>query len=157
MLSVLAYIVDCHRPRLAPAREEARVARIGSKRPRAGQAIVELSLLMPWVFFLFASPMDFGFYYNPLISTQNAARVAALYTAQCAGTVAGQATACQRAQLELSIYSDTLIRTSTFPNSSAAVNKTASAPRVFTTSMKDVYVCGVSLRHREEGGNDGTE
>ncbi len=57
--------------------------------------------MMPWVFFLFVGALDFGFYSHALIATQNAARIAALYTAQCNGTVVDQATACQYARQEM--------------------------------------------------------
>ena len=40
--------------------------------------MVELSLMMPWLFFLFVGALDFGFYSYSLIAVQNAARVAAL-------------------------------------------------------------------------------
>ena len=53
-----------------PARREA----------RSGHAVVELSLMMPWLFFLFVGALDFGFYAYSLIAVQNAARVAALKT-----------------------------------------------------------------------------
>jgi Flp pilus assembly protein TadG len=89
-------------------------------RGRRGHAIVELSLLMPWLFFLFVGALDFGFYVHSLISVQNAARVAALYTAQCAGTAADQSGACQRVVLELG----------RMPNASEFVSGCASGPLV---------------------------
>lgn len=46
-----------------------------------GNAVIEVSLLMPWVVFLFLGVFDFGFYAYALISTENAARAAAMYTA----------------------------------------------------------------------------
>ncbi len=52
-----------------------------SRCPRRGHAIVELSLLAPWLFFLFVGAFDFGFYAYSLISVQNAARLAALKSA----------------------------------------------------------------------------
>ena len=48
---------------------------------RKGHAIVELSLLAPWLFFLFVGAFDFGFYAYSLISVQNAARLAGLKSA----------------------------------------------------------------------------
>jgi Flp pilus assembly protein TadG len=44
---------------------------------RAGNSIVEFSLMAPWILFLFAGAFDWGFYAYALISVQNAARVAA--------------------------------------------------------------------------------
>jgi hypothetical protein len=49
---------------------------------RAGQTIVEVSLVIPWIFFLFLGIFDFGFYAYAAICTQNAARAVALSAAQ---------------------------------------------------------------------------
>ena len=48
------------------------------QKSRSGHAVIELSLMMPWLFFLFVGALDFGFYSYALISVQNSARVAAL-------------------------------------------------------------------------------
>jgi hypothetical protein len=40
---------------------------------------MEVALMAPWIFFLFVGVLDFGFYAYAIISTQNAARVAALH------------------------------------------------------------------------------
>jgi len=77
-------------------RPEAGVAR------RRGHAVIELSLLMPWVFFLFVGALDFGFYSYALIATENAAHAGALYTAQCSGTADDQSGACERVLAEMS-------------------------------------------------------
>jgi len=52
-----------------------------SLRGRRGTAIVEASLMMPWLAFLFVGVLDFGFYAYSAISIQNAARAAALRSA----------------------------------------------------------------------------
>ncbi len=46
-----------------------------------GNAVIEVSLMMPWFVFLFMGVFDFGFYAYALISTENAARSAAMYLA----------------------------------------------------------------------------
>jgi Flp pilus assembly protein TadG len=46
-----------------------------------GGALVEVSLLAPWIFFLFVGVLDMGFYCYALICTENAARAAAIQTA----------------------------------------------------------------------------
>ena len=52
----------------------------GNKRRRAGgTAVVEVSLLMPWIVFLFVGIFDFGFFAYAFISTENAARAATVY------------------------------------------------------------------------------
>ena len=54
------------------------------KRGESGSSIVEVALLMPWIFFLFVGIFDFGFYSYAAICTQNAARAVALTAAQSA-------------------------------------------------------------------------
>ena len=48
---------------------------------RRGAAIVEVSLMMPWIVFLFVGVLDMGFYTYAAISVQNAARAAAIRVA----------------------------------------------------------------------------
>jgi Flp pilus assembly protein TadG len=48
---------------------------------RRGTAIIEASLMMPWLAFLFVGILDFGFYSYSAISIQNAARAAAMRSA----------------------------------------------------------------------------
>lgn len=43
-----------------------------------GQAVLEVTLLMPWIFFLFVGVLDFGFYSYQAICVENAARAAAV-------------------------------------------------------------------------------
>ncbi len=89
-----------------------------------GHAVLELALLMPWLFFLFVGALDFGFYAHSLISVQNSARVAALYTAQCRGTAADQGGACQRVAAELS----------SMANAGSFVGGCASGPLIVTAT-----------------------
>ncbi|HEY3376701.1 MAG TPA: TadE family protein, partial [Armatimonadota bacterium] len=51
-------------------------------KPRRGQAMVEVTLMAPWIVFLFIGIFDFGFYAYAAICTQNAARAVALASAQ---------------------------------------------------------------------------
>lgn len=48
-------------------------------RKRRGAALLELSLLMPWVCFLFIGALDWGFYAYELITLETATRSAAVY------------------------------------------------------------------------------
>jgi Flp pilus assembly protein TadG len=59
-----------------------------------GSAVIEVALLAPGIFFLFAGIMDVGFYNYALISTQNAARTAVEYTSRSASTAADSTGAC---------------------------------------------------------------
>jgi Flp pilus assembly protein TadG len=73
-----------------------------SRRVRvSGGSLIEFSLLLPWVIFLFVGAFDWGFYAHALISTEDAARVAALYGANNGG--GGTTTACTIVLDELSI------------------------------------------------------
>ncbi len=75
---------------------------------RKGHAIVELSLMMPWIFFLFVGALDFGFYSYALISVQNAARIAALNAGSSAVSASAQASACYHARHELAMMPNAL-------------------------------------------------
>jgi Flp pilus assembly protein TadG len=62
-----------------------------------GQALVELAILAPWIFFLFVSAVDTGFCLVAAISVQNAARAAALDISSSSvsvSTSAAQTAAC---------------------------------------------------------------
>jgi Flp pilus assembly protein TadG len=62
---------------------------------KRGHAALEVALVAPWIFFLFAGAFDIGFYAHALISAQNAARVAAEYTATSPSTAADTTAACR--------------------------------------------------------------
>ena len=66
-----------------------------------GNAIIEFTLLLPWLILLFTAVFDFGFYAYALISIENAARVAVLHGAANAGAAADQAGACALAVEEV--------------------------------------------------------
>jgi hypothetical protein len=61
--------------------------------------MVEAALMMPWLAFLFVGVLDFGFYSVAAICTQNAARAAAIQTAN--PNLQVNALACQAALGEL--------------------------------------------------------
>lgn len=70
------------------------------RRRQRGNAIIEVSLLAPWLLFLFAGVLDFGFYSYAAIATENAARVAAQYGAAGSSTAGDSAGACNYALQE---------------------------------------------------------
>jgi hypothetical protein len=70
-----------------------------SKRGERGQAMVEVTLMFPWIFFLFIGILDFGFYAYSAICTENAARVVAMQIAKSQGY---SASACALAVSEMS-------------------------------------------------------
>ena len=80
--------------------------RAGRNRRRRGGSVLEMALLMPWYVFLFVGAFDWGYYAHALISTQAAARTAALYTSTSATTANDQSTACLYALDELKISSN---------------------------------------------------
>lgn len=56
--------------------------------------MLEFAVFAPWFLFIAAGVLDWGFYSYALISVQNAARGAALYTSSSSGSAADSATAC---------------------------------------------------------------
>jgi Flp pilus assembly protein TadG len=76
------------------------MARLGRFQRRGG-SVIEVTLLMPWYIFLFVGAFDWGFYAHALISTESAARVAALYASQNQTTWSDSSTACRLAKAEL--------------------------------------------------------
>ena len=61
---------------------------------RKGNAIIEVALMAPWIFFLFVGVLDFGFYSYAAICTQNAARVAAMANSYATGNASDSTGAC---------------------------------------------------------------
>lgn len=80
------------------------VPKFKTKRHR-GQALVEASLLVPMVFFLFLGMTNFGFFVYAFITAGNAARAAAQYTANFS-FVGNQGVACQVALREMAMLSN---------------------------------------------------
>lgn len=66
-----------------------------------GHAIIEVSLMAPWIFFLFVGTLDFGFYAYAAIATENAARTAVTQTSHDVNTAVDTTTACNYALSEL--------------------------------------------------------
>jgi len=64
------------------------------KKSERGNAIIEVSLMLPWILFLFVGVLDFGFYSYAAICTQNAARVAALANAYSSSAASDASGAC---------------------------------------------------------------
>ena len=58
-----------------------RVPKILKRSSRKGHSVIEVALLAPWVFFLFAGALDMGFYMHSALAVENAARVAVLHVA----------------------------------------------------------------------------
>jgi Flp pilus assembly protein TadG len=66
-----------------------------------GHSVMEFALMAPWIVFLFIGVLDSGFFAYGLVSTENAARVAALYTSASSHTAGDSAGACSYATSEL--------------------------------------------------------
>jgi Flp pilus assembly protein TadG len=71
------------------------------KSRRRGNALIEFSLCVPWLFFLFVGASDLGFFCYDLVAVQDAARVAALYTSQSSSTASDSTGACTYVLKEL--------------------------------------------------------
>lgn len=72
-----------------------------------GHAVIEISLVAPWIFFLFMGIVDFGFYSYAIIATENAARVAVMQTSQSTTTATNSTLACNYALPELNVLPNT--------------------------------------------------
>src|SRR5258708_26939703 len=72
-------------------------------RRRRGSALLEITLLSPWIFFLFIFVIDMGFFCYSLIAVENAARTGAEYTSKSPLLAGSSQTACDAAKLELSM------------------------------------------------------
>jgi len=55
---------------------------VSSRNRPSGQAVIEVTLLVPWIVFAFIAAFNFGIFAYALISTQSAARSSAMYAAQ---------------------------------------------------------------------------
>lgn len=78
-----------------------RFSSLSGRADERGNAVIEFSLLLPWLFMLFTAVFDFGFYAYALISVQNAARVAVLHGAANSMVAGDQSGACNLALEEL--------------------------------------------------------
>jgi len=68
---------------------------VSSLNRRSGQAVIEVSLLLPWIVFIFIAAFNFGIFAYALISTEDAARSGAMYASQSlavaqSGTIVSQ-------------------------------------------------------------------
>jgi Flp pilus assembly protein TadG len=96
-----------------------------------GHAAVEVALLAPWMVFAFIAAFNFGIFAYALISTQNAARTAAMYASQSlaiaqGGSIASQA--CYYALEELRDAPGVGATVTTCTGSPVAVTVTANTP-----------------------------
>jgi len=72
-------------------------------RSEKGSTLIEISLLAPWILFLFVGIVDLGFFSYSLIAVENATRIAAEYTSQSATSATDPSgVACARVLAELS-------------------------------------------------------
>ena len=74
-----------------------------SKDRERGSAVVEISLLAPWILFLFVGVFDMGMYTYSMMGVENAARVAAEYTSSSPSVAADATGACTRVLQEVSM------------------------------------------------------
>jgi Flp pilus assembly protein TadG len=100
--------------------------------PQRGGSIIEVTLMAPWIFFLFVGVLDFGFYSYAAVATQNAARVAALHTSSSQKRVSDAGTACFYALEELRWT----------PNIKSMVNTCAVTPAGVSSSLPVAVTAG---------------
>jgi Flp pilus assembly protein TadG len=68
--------------------------RSGRRLRSKGTSIIEVTLMAPWLLFLFIGIVDVGFFSYSIISVQNEARAAALYTSISKSAASDQVGAC---------------------------------------------------------------
>ena len=112
-----------------------------------GSAIVEASLMMPWLAFLFVGILDFGFYAYSAISIQNAARAAAM-RASASQFSFSTGTACIAALGELRGLPN-MVGVTTCAASAGAISDTQPAAVVVTvlddTTTPQCADCGLGI------------
>jgi Flp pilus assembly protein TadG len=115
-----------------------------TKQRSRGQAMVEVTLMVPWILFLFVGILDCGFYAYALIATQNAARVAALQASYSGGTGIDKNYACAAVLAEMS----------SLPNTGAETIALCNAATVGTLSQTTPVSVTISNPLRDYGGGD---
>jgi Flp pilus assembly protein TadG len=84
-----------------------------------------MALMLPWLVFLFIGAFDWGYYAHALISTENAARVAATYASTNSTDAADSTNVCLFALEELRIV----------PNISSTLSTCTASPVIVTTAL----------------------
>lgn len=97
------------------------------KSKHSGGSALEMALLLPWYLFLFVGAFDWGYYAHALISTESAARVAALYASKDATAANDLASVCPFALNELRIA----------PNVGSTLTTCNALPVIVTTQKKN--------------------
>jgi len=68
---------------------------------RRGHAVLEFAFFLPYLIFMFVGAFDLGVYSWALVSTESAARAAALYTSSSSSNASNSAAACSIATLQM--------------------------------------------------------
>ncbi len=111
----------------------------GSKKNkrRRGQALVELAILAPWIFFLFIYVVDTGICLVAAISVQNAARAVAVYYASSSSPTFSKACSVAANQLQsLPNYVSFVANCSSGPLQLTVNPSPTSAPSVITVTYQ---------------------
>ena len=103
--------------------------RVPSRNRRSGQAVIEVTLLVPWIVFSFVAAFNFGIFAYALISTQNAARSAAMFASQSLAVAQGGSIVTQVCPYVLGELGDAPGMTGVASCSSAPVTVTVT-PRI---------------------------
>jgi Flp pilus assembly protein TadG len=103
---------------------------------RKGNALIEFSLLVPWILFMFTGVFDFGFYCYACVCVQNAARTAATHAATNSTTASDNSKSCQLTIAELR----------GLPNVGQSLTACSATPLTVTTNYCDGTTnCGSSV------------
>lgn len=117
------------------------------KRSQCGASIIEFALMLPWIIFLFVGAFDWGFYAHALISTENAARVGAIYAANLSSGTPATSTACGLVLNELSIASNVAGLT-TCGSGSSVTDAAPVAVSLTCTTLDSINAVQVAVTYR---------
>jgi Flp pilus assembly protein TadG len=114
------------------------------KHRERGSALIELTLLAPWLLFLFVGVVDMGFFTYSLIAVENAARIGAEYTSGSQVLATDQYNACFKVRHELAML----------PNMAGVVdcgNSTLTVTAVSVTGPDSKPATSVTVTYRGVG------
>jgi Flp pilus assembly protein TadG len=115
---------------------------------RRGGSVIETALFLPWYVFLFIGAVDWGFYSHALISTQNAARVAALYTSYSKTQSYDQPSACRLALEELRVSGNVGAGVTTCDAFPVIVTAVTAGPGTSVASADGKLATQVTVKYR---------
>lgn len=101
---------------------------------RSGHSALEFAFFLPYLLFLFVGAFDWGFYSWAMLSTENAARAAALFTSSSSTNAGNSAAACAIATAELAKAPNIAASPAVSDGTFGSINTCTSAPLTVTAT-----------------------